>query len=201
MDKLMLMNDQLNAVVWGKYMIFFLLFTGFWLMLRTRFLPFTHARLILRKTLGSLGKGDKGDGVTPFQAVATALAGTLGVGSVVGVTTALTMGGPGALLWMCVSAIFRGCACHPLSYEGTGWHLYRRTDDNTGERLPYGLSRYFVCRALCFCILWYRECHAGKYDCTYDHILYFHTFLEHRAHHGAFYCLDHIRKGKSYHAV
>ena len=76
MDKLMLMNDQLNAVVWGKYMIFFLLFTGFWLMLRTRFLPFTHARLILRKTLGSLGKGDKGDGVTPFQAVATALAGT-----------------------------------------------------------------------------------------------------------------------------
>ena len=52
MDKLMLMNDQLNAVVWGKYMIFFLLFTGFWLMLRTRFLPFTHARLILRKTLG-----------------------------------------------------------------------------------------------------------------------------------------------------
>ena len=106
MDKLMLMNDQINAVVWGKYMIFFLLFTGFWLMLRTRFLPFTHARLILRKTLGSLGKGDKGDGVTPFQAVATALAGTLGVGSVVGVTTALTMGGPGALLWMCISAIF-----------------------------------------------------------------------------------------------
>ena len=86
MDKLMLMNDQLNAVVWGKYMIFFLLFTGFWLMLRTRFLPFTHARLILRKTLGSLGKGDKGDGVTPFQAVATALAGTLGVGSVVAVS-------------------------------------------------------------------------------------------------------------------
>ena len=104
MDKLMLMNDQLNAVVWGKYMIFFLLFTG--LSARTQFLPFTHARLILRKTLGSLGKGDKGDGVTPFQAVATALAGTLGVGSVVGVTTALTMGGPGALLWMCVSAIF-----------------------------------------------------------------------------------------------
>ena len=106
MDKLMLMNDQINAVVWGKYMIFFLLFTGFWLMLRTRFLPFTHARLILRKTLGSLGKSSKGDGVTPFQAVATALAGTLGVGSVVGVTTALTMGGPGALLWMCISAIF-----------------------------------------------------------------------------------------------
>lgn len=67
MDKLMLMNDQLNAVVWGKYMIFFLLFTGFWLMLRTRFLPFTHARLILRKTLGSLGKVIRGTGLLPFR--------------------------------------------------------------------------------------------------------------------------------------
>ncbi|MFR4219419.1 MAG: alanine/glycine:cation symporter family protein [[Clostridium] innocuum] len=106
MDKLMLMNEQINGIVWGKYMIFFLLFTGFWLMIRTKFLPFTHAKLIMRKTLGSLGRNAAGDGVTPFQAVATALAGTLGVGSVVSVTTALTMGGPGALLWMCVSAIF-----------------------------------------------------------------------------------------------
>lgn len=106
MDKLMFLNDQINGIVWGKYMIFFLLFTGCWLMLRTKCLPFTHARLIFRKTLGSLRKNKDSDGVTPFQAVATALAGTLGVGSVVGVTTALTMGGPGALLWMCISAVF-----------------------------------------------------------------------------------------------
>lgn len=79
MDKLMLMNEQINGIVWGKYMIFFLLFTGFWLMIRTKFLPFTHAKLIMRKTLGSLGRNAAGDGVTPFQAVATALAGTLGL--------------------------------------------------------------------------------------------------------------------------
>ena len=96
MDKLILMNERLNGIVWGKYMIFFLLFSGCWLMIRTKFLPFTHAGLIVRKTIGSLGKGAGRDGVTPFQAVATALAGTLGVGSVVGVSTALTMGGPGA---------------------------------------------------------------------------------------------------------
>ena len=102
----MMMNETINQLVWGKYMIFFLLFTGFWLMIRTKFLPLTHMRLIYRKTLGSLFHTTSREGVTPFQAVSTALAGTLGVGSVVGVTTALTMGGPGALFWMCVSAFF-----------------------------------------------------------------------------------------------
>lgn len=106
MDKIMYMNEQINGIVWGKYMIFFLLFTGFWLLIRTKFLLFTHVKLIYKKTLGSLGQKGHVKGITPFQAVSTALAGTLGVGSVVGVTTALTMGGPGALLWMWISAFF-----------------------------------------------------------------------------------------------
>ena len=105
MDKWIRINTMINGIVWGKYMILFLLLTGLWLMLRLKFLPFTHCRLIFNKTIGSLGKKKKEQGITSFQAVATALAGTLGVGSVVGVTTALTMGGPGALFWMCVSAI------------------------------------------------------------------------------------------------
>lgn len=73
-------------------------------MVTTRFLPFFHAGLIVKKTLGSIHGKANGEGVTSFQAVSTALAGTLGVGSIVGVATALTMGGPGALFWMCVSA-------------------------------------------------------------------------------------------------
>lgn len=105
MDKLIYINDVINSYVWGKYMILCLLFTGLWIMIRTKFLPFTHARLIFKKTLGSLRHRQEGDGVTSFQAVSTALAGTLGVGSIVGVATALTMGGPGALFWMCISAI------------------------------------------------------------------------------------------------
>lgn len=105
MDKLIYMNEVANSFVWGKYMILFLLFIGALLMIRTRFLPFRHARLILKKTLGSLGKKSHKEGVTSFQAVSTALAGTLGVGSIVGVATAITMGGAGALFWMCISAI------------------------------------------------------------------------------------------------
>lgn len=105
MDKLWLVNERLNAAVWGKWMILFLLGTGAWLMVRCRFLPFIHAKLIFRKTIGSLMTGkEKTSGITSFQAVSTALAGTLGVGSVIGVATALTIGGPGALVWMWISA-------------------------------------------------------------------------------------------------
>lgn len=106
MEKLMRMNEALNHLVWGKYMILLLLFCGFWLLIRTGFLPIRHAKLIMKKTLGSLFHTDKQHGITPFQAVSTALAGTLGVGSVIGVTTALTLGGPGAIFWMCISAFF-----------------------------------------------------------------------------------------------
>lgn len=105
MEKLWFINEQINAFVWGKYMIAFLLLTGAWLSIRTGFLPIRRMGLIYRKTLGSLFmKKDRGKGVTSFQAVSTALAGTLGVGSVVGVATALTIGGPGALFWMWISA-------------------------------------------------------------------------------------------------
>lgn len=104
MDTLQYLNENLNRMIWGKYMIIFLLLVGLWLMITTKFLPFRHAGLIFRKTLGSIRSQKKDGGITPFQAVSTALAGTLGVGSIVGVTTALTMGGPGALFWMCISA-------------------------------------------------------------------------------------------------
>ena len=107
MDKLWLMNTRINDFVWGKYMIAFLLLCGAWLFVRSSCLPIRHIRLIYSRTIATLfHKGEKKEGVTSFQAVSTALAGTLGVGSVVGVATALTMGGPGALVWMWISAFF-----------------------------------------------------------------------------------------------
>ncbi len=100
----MMLINSLNQIVWGKTMLLLLLATGVYLLIRLRFQPFIHPGLLLKKTIGSLFKKRDTSGVTPFQAVSTALAGTLGVGSVVGVTTALTMGGAGALFWMWVSA-------------------------------------------------------------------------------------------------
>lgn len=105
MERLMLLVNSLNQIVWGKYMLLLLMGTGVFLMMRLRLKPFTHPLLLIKKTLGSLFHQSRGDEVTPFQAVSTALAGTLGVGSVVGVTTAISMGGPGALFWMWISAL------------------------------------------------------------------------------------------------
>lgn len=106
MEKLEQLNTSLNQLVWGEFMIFFLLFAGFWLLIRTRCFLITRIGLIFKKTIGSLFRRKQVSGITPFQAVSTALAGTLGVGSIIGVTTALTLGGPGAIFWMCVSAFF-----------------------------------------------------------------------------------------------
>lgn len=106
MDRLLLLLENLNSFVWGKYMILFLLLCGTWLTIRTGFLPIRKMGLIYRKTIGSLfHKKKQSSGVTSFQAVSTALAGTLGVGSIVGVATALTVGGPGAMFWMWMSAL------------------------------------------------------------------------------------------------
>lgn len=132
MDKLWLLNEHLNEIVWGKWMILFLLGTGGWLMVRCRFLPFSHAGLIFRKTIGSLmGRKEKASGITSFQAVSTALAGTLGVGSVIGVATALAIGGPGALVWMWISA----CFGMMTKYAEVVLAIYFRERQNDGSYL------------------------------------------------------------------
>lgn len=104
MEKLTYMNDVLYQMMWGKGMMIFLFGSGIFLTLRYRFLPLLHMKLIIKKTIGSIFR--KQEGISSFQAVSTALGGTIGVGSIVGVTTALTLGGPGALFWLWISAFF-----------------------------------------------------------------------------------------------
>lgn len=107
LEKLWTINTSVNHFVWGPFMLALLLGIGLWLTIRTGFLPIRKCGLIFSKTIGSLfQKQDRSKGITPFQAVSTALAGTLGVGSVVGVATAITAGGPGAVFWMWISALF-----------------------------------------------------------------------------------------------
>ena len=90
-------------------MVFLLAGAGPWLSWATGFFPLRRAGTVVRCTLGSLlpgrRKGQKGEGVTPFQAVSTALAGTLGIGNIAGVATAIVAGGPGAVFWMWLSAL------------------------------------------------------------------------------------------------
>jgi AGCS family alanine or glycine:cation symporter len=100
----------LNGIVWGGPGIVLLMGTGLLLTIVTRGLQFRHLGFALKEVLGKLTQKSTGEGdVTPFQAVATALASTVGVGNIAGVATAITLGGPGAVLWLWVSGLLGMC--------------------------------------------------------------------------------------------
>ena len=102
-------NGAISNVVWGPIMLTLLIGTGLLLSIRMGFPQFTKFGYAMKQTVGGLftGKQRTADesGVSPFQAVATAMAGTIGTGSITGVATALVSGGPGAIFWMWVSAL------------------------------------------------------------------------------------------------
>jgi AGCS family alanine or glycine:cation symporter len=100
-------NSWLNGFVWGWPMLILLVGTGMLLTFITGGIQFRRLGAALGEVLGKLRHKGTGDGsVSPFQAVATALASTVGVGNIAGVATAITIGGPGALFWLWVSGIF-----------------------------------------------------------------------------------------------
>ena len=108
MDFIMELNGAINGFVWGPPMLFLLVGTGVYLSFRTNFFSILKLGYVLKNTfLKMFSKDVQGEGeITPFQAVATALAATVGTGNVAGVATAIALGGPGAIFWMWVSAIF-----------------------------------------------------------------------------------------------
>jgi len=103
-------NGWLNGYVWGWPMIVLLVGTGLLLTILTGGVQFRYLGFALREVLGKLTQKAAGPGeVSPFQAVATALASTVGVGNIAGVATAISIGGPGALFWLWVSGVLGMC--------------------------------------------------------------------------------------------
>ncbi len=100
------LNSTLNGYVWGWPMIVLLMGTGLLLTLLTGAVQFRRLGFALREVLGRITQRGGGQGdVRPFQAVATALASTVGVGNIAGVATAIYLGGPGAVFWLWVSGL------------------------------------------------------------------------------------------------
>lgn len=106
-------NTRVNNIVWGVPMLMLLLATGLYLTVGTRFFQVTKFSYTLKNTIFSAFRNRKKAenskdkaAISPFQALATALAATVGTGNIVGVATAITAGGAGAIFWMWVSAFF-----------------------------------------------------------------------------------------------
>lgn len=104
------LNEIIKAVndfVWGPVMLVLLVGTGVFLTLRLGFLPWRNLGHALKSVFSreKTAAGGEGD-ISAFQSLMTALAATIGTGNIVGVATAMVLGGPGALVWMWVSALF-----------------------------------------------------------------------------------------------
>ncbi len=101
--------EKINNIIWGPYMLILLLGVGVFFTIKLRFFQLVHFRLWWSKTAMSLFKpvsGKKDKGISPFQAMSTALAGSVGTGNIVGVANAIALGGAGSVFWMWIAALF-----------------------------------------------------------------------------------------------
>lgn len=110
MELFMSINSAVNSFVWGPIMLVLMVGTGAYLSFRAGFIQFRYLGFVLNRTIGGAIRGDQkavdGSNISPFQAMTTALASTIGTGNIVGVATAIGVGGPGAVFWMWCSAVF-----------------------------------------------------------------------------------------------
>ena len=107
-DTIARINGTLNGIVWGLPATVLIFGVGLYLSIRTGFLQFTKFGTVWKNTIGKIfhRTTEAGHGaVTPFQAVCTALAATVGTGNIAGVAGAIAIGGPGAVFWMWISAL------------------------------------------------------------------------------------------------
>lgn len=124
--------EMIHWLVWGPWTLLLFLGTGLWFTLRSGVFQIRGVRIWLGSTVGTLwksGSREAGDSrhISQFQSACTALAATIGTGNIVGVATALTAGGPGALFWMWLSAGIGMMTAYAETWLGQKYR-YRRTD-------------------------------------------------------------------------
>ena len=104
-------NNVLNGFIWGVPAMVCIIGVGLYLSIRTNFLQLRKFGYSMKCTLGKIMSREKASegSITPFQAVCTALAATVGTGNIAGVAGAIAIGGPGAVFWMWISALLGMC--------------------------------------------------------------------------------------------
>lgn len=133
-------NSSVNNFIWGVPAMICIIGVGIYLSIRTRFVQVRKFGASIKSTIGKLfDKKDAADGsITPFQAVCTALAGTIGTGNIAGVAGAIAIGGPGAVFWMWCSAFLGMCT----KYAEVTLAVHYREKGPTGEYL--GGPMYYI---------------------------------------------------------
>ena len=111
LESIIKINQAVNGFIWGVPAMICIIGVGLLLSVRTRFIQVRKFGAAMKNTIGKIfDKTQAKDGsMSPFQAVCTALAGTVGTGNIVGVAGAIALGGPGAIFWMWCSAFLGMC--------------------------------------------------------------------------------------------
>ena len=148
----------LNDIAWGPWMLILLVGTGLYLSTRVGFIQFTRFGYAMKNTIGkNFQKQKAGDGeVTPFQAMTTALAATVGTGNIAGVTGAIAIGGPGAVFWMWISALFGMVTKYAEVVLAVRYRERNEKGDWVGGPMYYiknGLGEKWKPLGICFSIL------------------------------------------------
>lgn len=144
----------MNGWLWGSVLLILLVGVGITLMVGLRFIPVRKLPIGFRQLFGK--RKEEGDGdILPFNALMTSLSGTIGTGNIVGVASAIAIGGPGALFWMWCTAVI-GLA---TKYSEAVLAVHFREKDSLGQHvggpmyyIQNGLGKKFVWMAVCFSI-------------------------------------------------
>ncbi len=135
MERIAEINDVINTIVWTKVGVWLLIATGVLMTCLTGFFQVTHIGHWMKKTIGSLfdkkvtGHTGEHASISQFQALCTALAATVGVGNIAGVSAAIITGGPGAVFWMWIAAFFGMMTNYSENILG----IYYRRKNHHGE--------------------------------------------------------------------
>ena len=151
-------NQAVNSFIWGIPAMVCIIGVGLLLSFRTRFIQFRKFGYTFKVTVGRLfHKKEAADGaITPFQAVCTALAATVGTGNIAGVAGAIAIGGPGAVFWMWISALLGMCTKFSEVTLAVHFREKNKEGDWVGGPMYYiknGLSKNWQWLAAVFSIL------------------------------------------------
>ena len=143
-DAISTVMNSFNDFLWGWFMIILLLGTHIFLTIRTKFVQ----RKTFKAIKLSVTKDPDSDGdISPFQALATALASTIGTGNIIGVGTAIALGGPGAVLWCWLTGVFGIATKYSESLIGVKYRVKTSDGRRRGGAL-YALERGFKSKTL-----------------------------------------------------
>ncbi len=128
---------KLDEMIWGPWLLGLMLGTGLWLMLRLEFLPVRRIKFAMRCAVGlepeHMNKSRQSSkGVSSFASLTTELAATIGTGNIVGVATAMVLGGPGALFWMMAASVLGLATKLVESSLAVKYHSYNKRGERVG---------------------------------------------------------------------